>query len=281
VGSVQSLTFAKAQTKIVKHHMSSNLKTHLCWIIGVLTLTNIILLSVNWNGVKDLAGILNFALGLTSMVLAIIAIVYGFIANNAFSGTVSRIEIAASDINLVVKQIPDKLNAIDRRTLDMHQMAIAASSAPQEKPSSPPAEQTQVVKEFVIAVVTEFFRASSWNGLKLLYVCRICCEKKLEFDLKELCSLDNSMSYDYAFGYLVASSSASFLKFNARDENLKILVTFMPTSVVEGIMPAIKGRLDFVGMPHAKDFQIQLESIDAFIALVESANKKPLSGAKG
>jgi hypothetical protein len=75
--------------------MNSNLKVHLCWTIGVLTGIIIILVSVNWDGVKDLAGILSFALGLTSLVLAIVATVYGFIMNNAFAGTVSKIESAA------------------------------------------------------------------------------------------------------------------------------------------------------------------------------------------
>ena len=135
----------------------------------------VILLAVSWNGVKDLAGILNFALGLTSLVLAIIAIIYGFIANNAFAVTVSKI--------------------------------------------------------------------------------------------------------DYAFGYLVASASASFFKFNTKD-NVNIMVTHMPTSVAERIEPAIKGRLEYVGVPNEKDFKSQLENIDAFIASVAGTNKKPLGGAK-
>lgn len=255
--------------------MSSNLKIHLFWTIGVLATFIIVLLSVNWNGIKDLAGILNFALGLTSLVLAIIAIIYGFIANNAFAGTVSKIETAASDINQVVKTIPDKLNVIDRRTHEMHQMAITASAASQVKPASPAAEQSKAIQDFINIVVAEFLRVSSWNGLKLLYVCRICFEKELVFDLKQLCSLDNSMSYDYAFGYIVASTSANVLKFTTAD-NVQMLVTFMPTPVGEGIMPAIAGRLQHVGLPNATDFQNQLDRINAFIAAIENAQKSAL-----
>jgi hypothetical protein len=259
--------------------MSSNLKTHLFWIIGVLTIIIIVLLSVNWNSVKDLAGILNFALGLTSLVLAIVAIIYGFVANNAFAGTVSRIETAASDISLVVKEIPDLLKVIDRRTLDMqNKMAISASAASQERPSSPPAEQSKAIQEFANSVVAEFLRASSWNGLKLLYVCRVCFEKKLEFDLRKLCSLDNSMSYDYAFGYLVASASASLLRFAASVDNVKILVTLMTVPIAQGIEPAIQARLKFVGPPQSIEFLTQLNSIKEFIAALEKGNKPPVDG---
>jgi Na+/H+-translocating membrane pyrophosphatase len=110
--------------------MDSKLKIHLCWIIAVLTIIIIILISVDWNGVKDLAGILNFALGLTSLVLAVVAIVYGFVANNAFAGTVSKIESAASDINEVVRAIPAKLSAIEKTTQDMRPLFELAAALP-------------------------------------------------------------------------------------------------------------------------------------------------------
>jgi hypothetical protein len=245
--------------------MDSKLKIHLCWTIGVLTSVIIILVSVYWNGVKDLAGILNFALGLTSLVLAVVAIVYGFIANNSFAGTVAKIESAASAINDVVRAIPEKLSSIEKTTQDMHK-TIASS---QGKPPSPPSPQeNKEILAFVNIVIEEFLRTSSWNGLKLMQTCRRCCEKKLELDLKAFCSVDDSMSYDYAYGYIVASASAHFLQFATQD-HVKLHITFMPTAVAERIDAAIKARLDVVGIPTKTDFQLQLDRVTEFFSKLE------------
>jgi hypothetical protein len=110
--------------------MHSHLKIHLCWVIAVLTAIIILLDAVKWSGIGDLAGILNFALGLASFVLAILAIIYGFIANNAFAGTVNKIESAALKINDIVRDIPDRLNIIDQRMLDTHRLVASSQQQP-------------------------------------------------------------------------------------------------------------------------------------------------------
>ncbi|HEY5042946.1 MAG TPA: hypothetical protein VIK53_13190 [Verrucomicrobiae bacterium] len=252
--------------------MQSNLKIHLFWVVGVLTGIIVLLLSVDWSGIKDLAGILNFALGLTSLVLAIVAIIYGFIANNSFSGTVSKIEAASSQIIEVAKTIPAKLSVIEQTTADFQKSLSATSQA--KTSEEPPKPKDAEVEKFADAVISEFLRASSWNGLKVMYLCRFCCSHKLEFDLKQICSLDSSMSYDYALGYLVASASASFFTFTSSD-NLKFVVHFMPTKVAEKIDSAITGRLKFVGLPNKNDFEAQLRTLDLYLESLRQNKLNP------
>ena len=261
--------------------MTPNSKIHFCWTIAVLTAIIIILLAVKWSGIENLANTLNFALTLTSLVLAVIAIIYAIVANNAFAGTVSHIEIAASTIRDMVKEIPDKLNVIAQKTSDMHQLIANAASPQVKRTTQPPhpAEESAAIQKFAIAVTEEFLRASSWNGLKLLYVCRTCCEKKIAFDLKQLCSLDGAMSYDYAMGYFVASASAQFLQFNTNDY-INILVTFMPSIVADRILAAINTRIEFVGLPNRNDFQIQMNNIDALITKLQVSNAPIVASAE-
>lgn len=49
--------------------------THAWYVTAILTVLLIGSLSVHWNAVKDLPGIVSFALGLSSLLLAVIAIV--------------------------------------------------------------------------------------------------------------------------------------------------------------------------------------------------------------
>jgi len=239
----------------------------------VLTAIIIVLLAVKWSDIENLANTLNFALTLTSLVLAVIAIIYAIVANSAFAGTVSHIDAAASNIRDMVKEIPEKLNVIVQKTSDVHQL-IANAASPQAKPAAQPphlAEENAAIRNFAIAITEEFLRASSWNGLKLLYVCRSCCERKVAFDLKQLCSLDGAMSYDYAMGYFVASASAQFFQFNTKDY-INIFVTSMPGIVADRIQAAINARLEFVGLPNRTDFQKQMNNIDAMVAKLQTGN---------
>lgn len=260
--------------------MTPNSKIHFCWTIAVLTAIIIILLAVKWSDIQDLANTLNFALTLTSLVLAVIAIIYAIVANSAFAGTVSHIDAAASNIRDMVKEIPEKLNVIVQKTSDVHQL-VANAASPQAKPAAQqhPAEGNAAIQQFAIVVTEEFLRASSWNGLKLLHVCRSCCEKKIAFDLKQLCAIDGAMSYDYAMGYFVASASAQFFQFNTNDY-VNIFVTFMPGIVADRIQAAINARLEFVGLPNRTDFQKQIENIDAMVAKLLAAHVPEAAGVK-
>lgn len=261
--------------------MTSNSKIHFCWTIAVLTAIIIILLAVKWSGIENLANTLNFALTLTSLVLAVIAIIYAIVANSAFAGTISHLDAAASNIRDMVKEIPEQLNVIAQKTSDVHQL-VANAASPQAKPAAQPphpAEESVAIQKFAIAITEEFLRASSWNGLKLLYVCRSCCEKKIAFDLKQLCSLDGAMSYDYAMGYFVASASAQFFQFNTNDY-VNIFVTFMPGIVADRIQAAINARLEFVGLPNRTDFQKQMNNIDAMVAKLQAGNAPKVASAE-
>ena len=126
----------------------------------------------------------------------------------------------------------------------------------------------EVIRTFVTGVTKEFLRASSWNGLKVLYLCTECHKKHVVFNLKQVCDLDGSMSYDYAFGYIVASCSAQFLRYESPD-NVRIMITQVFEDVPKEIMPAIDARLKFVGSNVANDFNSQLEKIKNYVASLQ------------
>jgi hypothetical protein len=132
----------------------------------------------------------------------------------------------------------------------------------------------EIINSFVNNVTKVFLRESSWNGLKVFYLCTECNKKNLIFDLKQACELDGSMSYDYAFGYVVASCSAQFLRYESPD-NIRLKIVSVHGDVYNELAKAINDRLEFIGRTvgeNAKnDFASQLTKIKNYIALLESS----------
>jgi hypothetical protein len=54
-----------------------------------------------------------------------------------------------------------------------------------------------------------FLLRSSWNGLKILKACQVAYHKKRPLKLREVAAIGMAMSYDYAFGFFIASLSAN------------------------------------------------------------------------
>ena len=93
--------------------MNSTQKIHMSWTIGVLSAIIIGLVSVKWSDIPNLGTIVNFGVGFTSMVLAVIAIFYGFISQNSSTQTLSQINSAATDITKTVAEVPAKLKSME------------------------------------------------------------------------------------------------------------------------------------------------------------------------
>ena len=78
--------------------VNRTIKIHFGYVVSILVAIIIVLLTKKWAEIPNLANYLNFALGVASLVLAVVAIVYAFFANNSFNVTVSKLESAATTI---------------------------------------------------------------------------------------------------------------------------------------------------------------------------------------
>jgi hypothetical protein len=248
-------------------------RIHFYYIVGILVAIIIFLCTWNFSNQEKLANALNFALGLTSMVLAVLAIVYAFVANNAFAGTVSKIESAAASIKketaqldqslhkmeVVVKSIPESLakiaGGVDRTN------KILESQPKSELPPQPQ-ENDEKVKAFAISVIDRFMLSTSWNGLKLLFLCDLAAKAHLKFDLRDWTAKDTVTSFDYAYGFIVAAASAGFV--SMIDDNGIVTIHSVPALVSEKAAAEINKRMgnEIVAQQWAK----QVKAINDFVA---------------
>lgn len=251
--------------------MQSNVRIHLGWIIVILVAVIIALVTVKWSSVPDLLSYLNFALGVTSLVLALVAIIYAIVSNSSMTVTVSKIESGASAVEHETKRlesavsglkvqleaIPSALRAVEGK-VDQTHMLISQSAQQREKSTEEP-RTSESNDQFTKAVIDHFFRVCSWNGVKIVLLCKLACEKKTDFDLKAWAETDKVTSFDYAYGFLVAASSANFFGHVANGSIVRI--TSMPKLVSDRLEEEVTRRIAEAPLPHDRDFQEQIDRL--------------------
>ena len=264
-----------SQIAPLRENMQSNAKIHVGYIIAILISIIVVLVTVKWTRIPTLANYLNFALGVTSLVLAVVAIIYAFFTNSSFHVTVSKIESAASSVqsetakleraveglNTQLTAIPDALRSVEGKVAATHE--LLQSSAQQPKAQSPQADGDKI-KEFSWQVMDYFVGVSSWNGIKVLYLCLLACEKQKEFDLKDWAAGDSLTSFEYAYGYIVATSSSGF--FDHLMTDTKVKVTMMISAFADRIRLEYPKRIEAAPVPTQQEWRNQIAHIESFIA---------------
>ena len=91
--------------------------------------------------------------------------------------------------------------------------------------------------------IETFFQLSSWNGKKVLYACSLSSQTGKPLNLRGLCDEDKNLSFDYAYGYLVAASCAGFLAHTTADFGSTVSITTMHPLSVRFLLKHIEGHL--------------------------------------
>jgi hypothetical protein len=99
--------------------MNDKAKIHVGYIISILVAIIITLLTVKWSEIPGLADYLTFALTVSSLCLAILAIIYSIYSNSSFTGNISSLEISSrslletsSDLSSVTEELNDRIQGI-------------------------------------------------------------------------------------------------------------------------------------------------------------------------
>jgi len=205
-----------------------------------------LILTVKWAEIESVSNYISFASTIASLLLAVVAIVYSFLSNNSFTSSVSKIEVAADSVreeteklNITIKafdgvmrQIPESIKSVESRLAETND-AIKASAQRPETGIHPE-------KEWSLKIMNFFLSGSSWNGLKSIYICKLSFDKKRKFNLKLICDDQKTLSHDYAYAYIVASTSIGFFSHNIDNELFEI------TTFMSELGPALDERISFV-----------------------------------
>lgn len=94
--------------------MEGKYKVHAFYILTILVSIIVILITIEWSGIPNLAEKLSFALTLASLILAVFAIAYAVYSNTTFSQAVSTLNTVSSDVSNTARQVSNAASELER-----------------------------------------------------------------------------------------------------------------------------------------------------------------------
>ena len=106
-----------------------NWNIHSTWIIGILLAILIGSTSVDWNAIKDLPGIISFAVGLSSLILAVIAIFQTLSSTGSVEASLAAVREATEGSARVSGELAASASIIQQAATDAQAAASSAMAA--------------------------------------------------------------------------------------------------------------------------------------------------------
>jgi hypothetical protein len=235
--------------------MEQKYKIHAFYILAILIAIIVILVTVKWSQVPNLSQLITFALTLSSLILAVLAIGYAVHSNTSFlqttwklndatrgiSDTAKEISVAANDLTVKIAAIPSRLESMEAKVEQTHVLLQSYSERQEIKP--PSEEEKRAVSE----IVNLFVKRVPPNGLLILYAYSLSYSKRIPFDPEELFSSLENIGGEYALGFIVATKCTGLVSttyVSRRIDNLLTSVTYMDPNLPQSIENELKRRLN-------------------------------------
>ncbi|MBK6400395.1 MAG: hypothetical protein IPP27_02100 [Bacteroidetes bacterium] len=201
--------------------MQNNSRIHVTYIIAILIAVIICLVTIQWGNIPRLVELISFALTISSLVLAVLAIVYAVYSNNSFGHNIAKLDSASNyisdstkslstiteDLKRKFDRMPDLLETISKKT-DTTQLLLSQLS---EK--SLGTVETKFIKSNAIETesIKNILTKTSINGQLILYILKLGKDSKREFETKDLAEKCD-ISKDYILGFLSPLNALGLLK---------------------------------------------------------------------
>lgn len=229
-----------------------NRTIHYSYAIGILIAIIIFLLTSNFGTNESIVQFLTFGLTLSSLCLALIAIIYSIISNATMGNNLAKISEASSNITVMssdlsktnemlfqkIEIIPDILKSVEAKVDSSAQIIEKLGSDEYRLISSEPAVDVKVF-DYTKKEIDHFFQISSFNILELMYVFHLAKSKEHSFDLKKL-NATLEWDYDYIQGAWVSLKAMGV--FNYTELKGVWTIVYFNEYVNKGIEKAIKAR---------------------------------------
>ncbi len=195
--------------------MAKEYKIHAVYIISILVAVIIIQATVKWSTIPQLVDMIMFALSVTSLILAVLAIFYTIYSNSFITqniGTLNtastRISQAAEDLQNTVTPIPGALQSVESQMLETQTLLKAGF----EKIPGSPINKDE--KRSEVEIPESFFEVMPPAALHILYACVLAHERGVAIDLMRLGTYAKVPSVNlYWRGFLAALNAMNVLSY--------------------------------------------------------------------
>lgn len=237
--------------------MESKYKVHTFYVILILVSIIIGLISVEWSKVPSLVDYITFALTLSSLILAGLAIVYSIYSNTSLSSSLAQISNAATDVQGASKQIsesndrlkaeveklPLRLDQVDKNITNTHKV-LKEFSLSRERDSIPDTLNENEAKKINEDIVVNFMKTSSLTGIQALFIVELSYRTKTSFSFKEIINSipDSPDNIDYWQAYIVATSCFELISYQSDAQN-RISINYIHPTISSQIEKLTKQKV--------------------------------------
>lgn len=198
-------------------------KIHATWLIFLLGLIVVGLVSVISRTDLKLGDFIQTSSILTSLILAILAIIYSFYSNDTLLKQISSLTDASKKISESAESIYASSHGIeDHITRTTTNIIDEVKKLKQESEKSiPTRESSSPAQALTDKTVEEFLDYSSPSGLITLYVATRASQLEKPIKFKQLMEAMKDDSHDYYWGYLVATNAMNIIDLKSLKVNKK------------------------------------------------------------
>ncbi|MEH6385764.1 MAG: hypothetical protein V7780_14235 [Colwellia sp.] len=266
--------------------MESKYKVHSFYILLILVSIIIGLVSVKWSDVPGLVDYFTFALTLSSLILAGLAIVYSIYSNTSISSSLTEITSAASSVRKAstdigisnrelkkeIEKIPVRFDAVEENIAHTHRVVNELSAKQEITLSAPskPATTASISKaELSDNQVLKFLNGSSIRGLEMILMLYYGYKTQTAFSIKEFIEKNDSYrgSHDYLLAYLIASNALGLLSYKL-DGSSRIVVESMHQAITNNMEKVMTKKLSDTAIEMASDRENDEEEIESWLKIM-------------
>jgi len=197
-------------------------KVHFLYIVGILLVIIIFLVTYKFGNNDKLIDYLKFGLTITSLFLALIAIIYSFISNATISSNLGTINNAANDISKVSSSlektnqnlmkemsiIPTLIKGVEEKIDESKELIKSI-----ESPKTIRGKGSKVTVDFTEENIKNMLNTLSFSGLITLYITKLSFELKKPIDLKILVENEYLTTIDYSHAIIITFYSFGLLDY--------------------------------------------------------------------
>jgi LPS O-antigen subunit length determinant protein (WzzB/FepE family) len=209
--------------------METKYKIHFFYIISILLIIIILISTLKLSSNSDLIKYISFASTITSLLLALLAIVYAYFSNATFSKNITMINEVSSELKqntsnltkiseVIEKDIKNLPIAIDGMGKKVESIPNLIRELTSKEPTKDKKNSNDSEINISPELINQFNKSSSFAGLLCLYAIKIAFEKKVPFNYVSFSKKTNYVSEEYAHGYLTATFSLGIFDYNSSKE---------------------------------------------------------------
>ena len=211
--------------------MTTTAELHFRYIIGILLATIIGLLSFKLADNQLMVGYISFALTLSSILLALIAIVHAFISNGSLSQSIGSLHQAAADIRTSAASVDRLASGLEREFSQVTAKLAATHSLVQglANPAAPAiAHEPKVAKQPTPIISGDMVAHSSKVGKLAMHLAAGAFKRKVSFP-REAASLQIGKKQEiYVYGWLMALDAVKLIEIDQSKDDIWTIKSVAP-----------------------------------------------------